>query len=163
MSTLGLPVYPGRGQRRALDSLWLAALYRDGLARYMAAVPQQPTELKVAIQEFNGGKYWRCHETLEQLWLRQEYPVRLFYHGLLKAAVGLLHLERRNRRGAGAKLEDARYTLGPFLPTYMGVETDRLLQDVDTRLAYLHTDGRVDWLSVEELPQVRISIAQPIG
>ena len=159
MSTVDLPVFPVKGQRRTLDAHWLAVLHREGLSPYVGAISEQPKELEVAIEEFNGGDYWRCHETLEHVWLSQEYPMRLFYHGLLKAAVGLLHLERHNRRGAAAKLEDAHYTLGPFAPRCMQVDTRQLLEDVDARLTYLHIDGDVDWQSVDELPRVQLVTA----
>ena len=74
-------------------------------------IPDPPPEFELALAEFNNGQFWECHETLERLWLPEQYPLRLFYHGLIKAAVGLLHLERRNRRGAISKLTDAVCTL----------------------------------------------------
>jgi hypothetical protein len=139
-----------------LDDRWLALLHRDGLAPYLKKVPEPPADLRLAIEEFNRGEYWRCHETLEQVWLAERYPLRLFYHVLIKAAVGLLHLERHNRQGALAKLQDAEYALVPFLPRFMGVDTERLGRDVIERLAYLQTSGRVDWKVIERLTPVQI-------
>ena len=108
------------------------------------------------MEEFNRGDYWRCHETLEGIWLPERYPVRLYYHALIKAAVGLLHLKKRNRRGAAAKLSDAEYGLAPFLPVFMGTNTSRLRRDVKDRLSYLQADEDVDWHVIDELPAVRI-------
>ncbi len=156
MATVDLPVYPSRGNRRVLDSSWLALLHRDGLSQYLAQVPQPPEDLRLAIEEFNRGEYWRCHETLERVWLAEGYPVRLFYHGLIKAAVGLLHLERHNRQGAMAKLRDAEYSLVPFLPGFMGVNVEQLRRDIAERLAYLQADGRVGWEAIDGLPPVQI-------
>jgi len=110
----------------------------------------------LAVVQFNQGDFWTCHETLERVWLPELYPLRLFYHGLIKAAVGLLHLERRNRRGAALKLQDAAYTLSPFQPHFMGIDIGGLLRDTSERLTYLQVDGRVDWEVVGRLPPVRI-------
>ena len=156
MATVELPTYPSRGSRRALDQGWLELLRREGLPAFLASVPEPPEELSQAITEFNKGQYWQCHETLEQVWLPEHYPLRLFYQGLIKAAVGLLHLERHNRRGATLKLGDAEYTLAPFLPRFMDVATGELCRDVMQRLVYLRAEGPVDWNAIDRLPPVRV-------
>ena len=156
MANEDLPAYPGRGNRRALDQRWLDRLHREGLERMPADQLRPPADLGLAVAQFNRGDFWTCHETLERVWLPESYPLRLFYHGLIKAAVGLLHLERRNRRGAALKLHDAAHTLGPFLPRFMGIDVERLKADTLERLTYLQVDGRVDWEAVGRLPPVRI-------
>lgn len=157
MTTEELAIYPSRGNRRELDHRWLALLHRDGPSPFLAAVPEPPAELGLAIEEFNQGQYWQCHETLERVWLPERYPLRLFYHALIKAAVGLLHLERHNRHGAVVKLRDAEFTLAPFMPQFMGVDTDQLHRDIMNRLALLPTDSPVDWEAIDRLPGVQIS------
>ena len=102
VAAVNLPAYSSKGNRRTLDRWWLESLHREGRSRFLASVPEPPAELALAIAEFNRGQYWQCHETLERLWLPEQYPLRLFYHGLIKVAVGLLHLERHNPpRGHG--------------------------------------------------------------
>ena len=113
--------------RRQRDLEWLARLGKDGIDAFPE--PPPPPELKKAINEFNGGEYFRCHETLEALWLAEGYPARLFYQGILKIAVGLLHRERENQRGAKAKLREGLETLEPFQPRYMGVDVTALRRD----------------------------------
>ena len=161
MAAVSLPVYPSKGNRRTLDRWWLESLHREGRSQFLASVPEPPAELALAIAEFNRGQYWQCHETLERLWLPEQYPLRLFYHGLIKVAVGLLHLERYNRRGATAKLRDGEYTLTPFLPRFMGVETQRLRRDVVQRLTCLRVDGPVDWKAIDRLAAVLIQSSTP--
>jgi hypothetical protein len=156
MAALELPAYPTRGDRRQLDQRWLELLRQEGLAAFLPEIPAPPPELGRAVAEFNRGQYWHCHETLESIWLPERYPLRLFYHGLIKAAVGLLHLERHNQRGAIAKLRDADYGLAPFLPRFMDIDTDRLRQDVAQRLSYVEFDGFVDWDALDQLPAVNI-------
>ena len=151
-----LPAYPSKGNRRTLDQRWLDRLHREGLEKLLADDQRPPAELGLAVAQFNQGEFWTCHETLERVWLTVHYPLRLFYHGLIKAAVGLLHLERRNRRGAALKLHDAANTLAPFMPRFMGIDVEGLRRDTLDRLTYLQVDGRVDWPAVSRLPPVRL-------
>jgi predicted metal-dependent hydrolase len=109
------------------------------------------------VEELDQGQYRHCSETLHGVWLRENYPVRLFYHGLIKAAVGLLHLERRNRHGALVKLQDAANALIPFLPQFMGIDTQKLRGDLMDRVGLLKVEGLVDWKAIPELPPVQIN------
>jgi uncharacterized protein len=161
MATRDLPAYPSKGGRRQLDQRWLELLHQESLSTLLTESPEPPRELEHAVADFNRGQYWECHEILENLWLPEWYPLRLFYHGLIKAAVGLLHLERHNQRGAIAKLRDAEYTLTPFLPQFMGIDTDQLQQDVIQRLTYIRPDQSVDWDVVDRLTAVKIRQAMP--
>ena len=156
MAAQELPTYPPKGGRRRLDQQWLGRLHREGLSGKPGDDRPPPAELVMAVAQFNQGSFWECHETLEQVWLPERYPLRLFYQGLIKAAVGLLHLGRRNRRGAAIKLHEAAYTLAPFQPHFMGIDIDRLRRDTTDRLTYLQRDGSVDWEAVARLPPVRI-------
>ena len=137
---MDLPRHPPKGQRRSLDQLWSNKLEQERGGTLLRCIPKRPPELKLAVTQFNQGRYWQCHETLEEIWLPEEYPLRLFYHGLIKAAVGLFHLERENRRGASAKLKDAERTLAPFMPNMMGFDIGRLLADIKQRLALMDSD-----------------------
>jgi hypothetical protein len=156
-----LPPYPAKGNRLSLDKSWLAILLQRGIGPFMPEEPAPPPELGRAIAQFNQGRYWECHETLERLWLPERYPLRLFYHGLIKAAVGLLHLEGRNRRGAALKLRDAAYTLAPFLPGFMGIDVASLHRDVEERLSLLGPGMSMDWETIDGLPRVQIRPAGP--
>ena len=79
----------------------------------------------------------------------------MFYHGLIKAAVGLLHLERKNRRGASLKLKDAQSTLAPFSATMMGFDIGRLMTELKQRLELIE-DNSVSLVEVLSLPKVKI-------
>lgn len=153
-----LPDYPAKGERKRLDQDWLHALHRQGISTFLNEMPVTPGKLLMAISEFNQGQYWHCHETLEALWLPERYPLRLFYHGLIKAAVGLLHLQRRNRHGALVKLGDATYALAPFLPRFLGVDTASLTKEVELRLECLRSGPGTNWPAVERLPAVQLQM-----
>ena len=112
--------------------------------------------MAVAVAEFNSGQFWQCHETLEDLWLPERYPLRLFYHGMIKAAVGMLHLQGRNYLGARLKLSDAVYTLTPFVPEIMGIDVAKLQADANERLSLVQDGQSLDWKAIEALPPVQI-------
>ncbi len=92
MSTGDLPKYAAKGERQKLDLDWIKLLHQEGLPPFLPVASDPPAKFGQAIREFNRAQYWQCRETLEELWLPEGYPLRLFYHGLIKAAVGLLHL-----------------------------------------------------------------------
>ena len=153
---MNLPTHPPKGQRQSLDQLWLTKLEQEGRGELLRCIPKRPSALGIAVTQFNEGQYWQCHETLEEIWLPEEYPLRLFYHGLIKAAVGLLNLQRHNRRGAGKKLKDAKCTLSPFVPSMMGIDIAKLLADIKQRLELIDSDLVSIQDAIYPLPAVQI-------
>jgi len=153
---MNLPTHPPKGQRQSLDQLWLTKLEQEGRGALPDCIPKRPPALRLAVTQFNQGQYWECHETLEEIWLSEEYPLRLFYHGLIKAAVGLLHLDRHNRLGANLKLRDAERALTPFIPDMMGIDIAKFLADIKQRLELIEnsTDSVQD--AAYALPAVQI-------
>jgi len=75
---------------------------------------------------FNGTRYWHAHEAWETLWRAAPDEDRDFYQGLIQVAAGLLHLKRRNPRGARNKLAEGIARLRPYQPAYHGVFVNEL-------------------------------------
>ena len=98
-----------RGRTPALDPEEADRLFREGVAL------------------FNGVRYWHAHEAWETLWRAADDEDRDFYQGLIQVAAGLLHLQRRNLRGARIKLEQGRDKLRPYLPAHRGIFVNELL------------------------------------
>ena len=103
------------------------------------------------MEQFNSGLYWECHETLEEVWLETLYPVRFFYHAIIKVSVGFHHMNRHNRHGARVKLGDAVRLLPFFQPQFLRVRTDALLRDASTWLESLGNTDHVDWTALDAL------------
>ncbi len=61
--------------------------------------------LQAGIIFFNAGRYFEAHEAWEDLWRATRGPLRLFYQGLVQAAVGMHHLGRGNLNGAQAQTQ----------------------------------------------------------
>jgi predicted metal-dependent hydrolase len=70
---------------------------------------------------FNAGRFFECHEVWEELWKRSSGDERLFYQGLIQAAVAILHVERGNMRGAASIWAKARQKLEPLPSEHMGL------------------------------------------
>ncbi|HEY7846890.1 MAG TPA: DUF309 domain-containing protein [Candidatus Limnocylindria bacterium] len=76
---------------------------------------------------FNGVRYWHAHEAWETLWRAAPDAERDFYQGLIQLAAGLLHLQRRNRRGARNKLAEGVARLKPFQPAHRDIFVNELV------------------------------------
>ena len=134
--------------------MWLERLESSGFRGSDLEVSETPpSPLVRAVRQFNEGRYWDCHETLEDLWRETPYPLRFFYHAVIKASVGFHHMSRRNRNGARVKLSDAARLLSLFQPEMLGARTDALRDVVIERLHFLEGDRRVDWPLLEALPR----------
>jgi uncharacterized protein len=70
---------------------------------------------------FNAGRFFECHEVWEELWKRSSGGEKLFYQGLIQAAVALLHAERGNMRGAASIWAKVRQKLEPLPSEHMGL------------------------------------------
>jgi predicted metal-dependent hydrolase len=76
---------------------------------------------------FNGLRYWHAHEAWETLWRAADEEDRDFYQGLIQVAAGLLHLERRNARGARNKLAEGLAKLKRYEPSYHDLVINELI------------------------------------
>jgi predicted metal-dependent hydrolase len=86
---------------------------------------------------FNGARYWHAHEAWETLWRAAEDKDRDFYQGLIQIAAGLLHLQRRNTRGARNKLSEGVVKLRRYQPAHRGIFVNELIGAADRILGQL--------------------------
>jgi predicted metal-dependent hydrolase len=73
------------------------------------------------IDLFNEGQFFECHEVWEEVWKRSDGDVKLFYQGLIQAAVAILHAQRGNLEGARSLYEKASAKLDPIPSEHMGL------------------------------------------
>lgn len=90
--------------------------------------------LDEAIELFNAREFFACHDVLEELWGETLGPEREFYQGLIHAAVCLFHFSEGNLGGARKMYGSAVRYLAPYAPECLGVNVERLLNDL--RLAF---------------------------
>jgi len=98
--------------------------------------PPSPT-LRAAIRQFNDGAYFACHETLEELWRIQDDPLRDFYQGLLQIAVGLLHRQKGNFKGARSLIVKGSTLIRPMAPDCLAIDVNKLLGQCELILVRL--------------------------
>jgi predicted metal-dependent hydrolase len=89
-----------------------------------------PTLLEQGIIFFNDGRYFEAHEAWEDIWRPTRGPLRLFYQGLVQAAVGLHHLSRGNRNGASAQLTKSLSKLDQYPDRFCQIDNRKLVEDL---------------------------------
>jgi predicted metal-dependent hydrolase len=112
---------PRRGRTAPLDEAQADRLFRQG------------------VSLFNGVRYWHAHEAWETLWRAATDDERDFYQGLIQLAAGLLHLERRNLRGARNKLAEGIERLRPYRPTHRDIAVSELIGACEPLLSQLQS------------------------
>jgi predicted metal-dependent hydrolase len=81
-----------------------------------------PTDFfEQGIDLFNEGRFFECHEAWEEIWKRSDGELKLFYQGLIQAAVAILHAQRGNLEGAKSLHQKAREKLDPLADEHMGI------------------------------------------
>lgn len=94
-----------------------------------------------AIRLFNAGEWYACHDGLEELWHETAGPLRPVLQGLLQLAVGQLHLERGNRRGATILTGEGLGRLQRFEAPCLGLDLPDLCRQARCWLITLQGDG----------------------
>jgi uncharacterized protein len=115
-------------------------------------------DFRKGAQEFNAGKFFECHDTLEEIWRGTRGPARHFLQGLIHIAVGFYHLGNDNRSGGISQLEKGMARLEPYGPEYQGIDLAALRTGVTAWLqkAVSGSDLRA---RVEDLPKIRDAAA----
>ena len=73
------------------------------------------------IALFNDGKFFECHEAWEEVWKRSSGDEKLFYQGIIQAAVAILHAQRGNLTGAASLYSKASAKLDHLPSEHMGI------------------------------------------
>ena len=79
---------------------------------------------------FNAGRYFEAHEAWEEVWREARGPLRLFYQGLIQAAVGLHHLGQGNLKGATAQLRKSLSKLDQYPERFCRIDNKKLIADL---------------------------------
>ncbi|MEX2260986.1 MAG: DUF309 domain-containing protein [Bryobacteraceae bacterium] len=95
--------------------------------------------LQSGIRLFNTRQFFECHEALEEAWMPERGPRRLFLQSLIHLAVGFYHTERGNSEGASRQLRKGLRKLAGYLPSCEGIDTARLHRDALVTLERIET------------------------
>jgi len=87
------------------------------------------------VELFNAGRFFDCHEVWEEVWKRASGAEKVFYQGMIQAAVAILHAQRGNPRGARSTWDKARVRLEPLPAEHMGIALGELRDGVAAFIA----------------------------
>jgi hypothetical protein len=114
-----------------------------------ATAPYDPLYLK-GIARFNACDFFEAHEVWEELWKEYSGELRLFYKGLIQAAVALHHFGNGNIRGARKVYHSSRNYLDQYGPVCCGLDLKKFLAEFDACFAEVRQ-------SEEEFPEIEIN------
>lgn len=161
-------------QKLAEEILPAKAAWRpDVSAEYRAEVcarPQPPLLVR-GLEQFNAGRFFEQHETLEWLWRATNEPIRDLYKGIIQVGVGFYHIGQGNHHGAVVKLTGGAHYLEPFTEACQGIDAaalraaalrarDRLLELGPARMAEFESPCIVPvvWTPQPAEPRVTASL-----
>ena len=80
------------------------------------------------IEHFNRGEFFEAHDVWEELWREMKGDdARVFYQGLIQAAVALHHYRNGNFDGAGRMWGFSLERLEQYCPRHEGLDVDGLI------------------------------------
>jgi uncharacterized protein len=100
-----------------------------------------PAEFWRAVEEFNQGQFYDCHDTLEALWMEAVVPDKSFLQGVLQISVALYHLGNLNWKGAVILLGEGIRRLALYQPEYFSIDVETLIDQSDRLLTALQQAG----------------------
>ena len=103
------------------------------------ASPQEDAGFAAGIRLFNRGKFFEAHEIWEEEWKQAKGDERIFYQGIIQAAVALLHVDRGNYAGAISVYLKSRTKLDQFPSVWMGIDLDRFRSELTRYFAAVQT------------------------
>jgi hypothetical protein len=87
------------------------------------------------IAYFNACEFFEAHEVWEDLWKSYSGELRLFFKGLIQAAVALHHFGNGNIRGARKVYGSSRGYLAQYRPVCLGLGVEKFLKEFDACFA----------------------------
>jgi uncharacterized protein len=108
--------------------------------------------IQKGVAEFNAGKFFECHDTLEEIWQGIRGPARDFFQGLIHISVGFYHLGNGNLRGGESQLEKGLKALRRYGDRYAGMELGNLRGELELWLERVRTGENLR-ANVADLPK----------
>jgi uncharacterized protein len=93
--------------------------------------------LAEGVRLFQDGQYFLSHETLEEHWAEAPQEDRDFYQGLIHLAVGFLHHNNGNTKGAKLQFGKASKRLERYPEIYQEIDLAKLREFLATVPAVL--------------------------
>jgi len=101
-----------------------------------------PDLYEEGIRLFNEGRFFECHEVWEEAWKRSVGAEKLYYQGMIQAAVAILHVRRGNIEGARRLYAKARSKLDDLPAEYSGIALGEFRDDIAKFFAAAFADKK---------------------
>lgn len=92
------------------------------------------------IELFNRGEYFDAHEVWEDPWRSSQGDHRMFYQGLIQAAVAMEHYRRGNARSAATVWRNSRAKLTSVPERMEGLHVPTFVADMERALGPVLAD-----------------------
>jgi len=113
------------------------------------------TALGKAAEEFNAGRFFECHDTLEEVWQGTRGPARDFLQGWIQISVGFYHLSNGNLGGGASQLEKGLAKLQAYGNRYAGMDLVTLCAEVAAWLSRIRRGEEIRG-TLADLPKVEL-------
>lgn len=102
------------------------------------------------IDLFNREEFYDCHDALEEMWLEEFTPDRLFFQGLIQIAVGFYHFSNAKFGAGRSMFQKALAKLEPYPDGHRGINLEELRREVQEWKAVLD-----DAVTTKSIPPAR--------
>jgi len=151
---------PGAAQPNLASEVMVARNLGKVLARNEGFAGWSAEYIK-GIELHNAGQYWQAHEAWEDLWIREEGEVKLFYQGLIQVTAAFHHYGHSNWEGMRKLLKDGMAKLERFRPFAQGLDVDAFLEELRPwRLLALARTGQAEPVTrvPESVPSIELDV-----
>ena len=116
--------------------------------------PEIEERFEEGMRLFNQGNFFEAHEVWEERWREAAGAERIFYQGMIQAAVALAHVQRGNKAGAISVYLKSSSKLTQFPALWMGIELGQFSSELTRYFEALRTfyDARCECLPPAEQP-----------
>jgi uncharacterized protein len=104
---------------------------------------QSLARIELGLTQFNEGKFFECHDTLEDVWQGTRGPLRDCLQGIIHVAVGFYHLDAGNLRGTESQFKKGLTRLEPFSQSCLGIDLADLRLQVAGWLDKIQSGGPI--------------------
>lgn len=112
--------------------------------------------IEEGVNLFNDLEFFASHDFFEALWMDADSEKRLFYQGMVQLSVGSYHLLNKNYKGALSQYKKGTTKLRNYLPSYMGIELEFLLQKINNISSDLENyfSGEDVIIDINKIPKI---------
>ncbi len=103
---------------------------------------EYPPEYLRGIDLFNASEYYECHEVLEDIWVVSCGQEKLFYQGIIMAAVALYDYEVGRYGAARTMHRKAKERLDPLPDRFMSLDVKTFITQLDEFFTFTVEEAR---------------------